>query len=152
MAEIAIVYCSVHHGNTKKVITYLAEKYKIDLISATENFEGDLSKYKIIGFASGVYMFKLHQKIYDFVAVHKQEIVGKKSFLITTSGSLNVGHSRELREQLKENKMEFMGHYACLGFDTYGLFKLIGGIRRNHPNSEELKAAEKFFRENVLYE
>mgnify|MGYP004551462431 CR=1 FL=1 len=35
------------------------------------------------------------------------------------------------------------------GYDTFGSFKLIGGVAKGHPNDKELGAAVDFF-ENLL--
>ena len=59
--KTAIVYASVHHGNTKKIIDEIAKTNDVELIDATQTVEKDLSEYDLIGFASGVYggKFKL---------------------------------------------------------------------------------------------
>ena len=36
--------------------------------------------------------------------------------------------------------------FCCKGFDTYGPFKLIGGISKNHPNNDDIAKAIAFFR------
>ena len=38
-----------------------------------------------------------------------------------------------------------LGEYGCLGYDTYGPFKLVGGIAKGHPDSGELAGAVSFF-------
>ncbi|MFQ6819438.1 MAG: hypothetical protein ACLRTI_10370 [Blautia sp.] len=45
--KTVIVYASVHHGNTKKLVEKIAEECKVDLIDAVqqpngENIEGSL--------------------------------------------------------------------------------------------------------------
>ena len=37
-----------------------------------------------------------------------------------------------------------LGEYGCRGFNTYGLWKLIGGMNRMHPTVEEQEAAVRF--------
>ena len=53
--KTAIVYASVHHGNTKKIIDEIAKTKDVELLDATQTVEKDLSEYDLIGFASGVY-------------------------------------------------------------------------------------------------
>lgn len=36
---------------------------------------------------------------------------------------------------------EIWGEYSCLGFDTFGPFKLFGGIAKGHPSQDEIEAA-----------
>lgn len=50
--KTAIIYASVHHGNTKKIIDEIAKSNEVDLIDATQVTEKDLSGYDLIGFAS----------------------------------------------------------------------------------------------------
>ena len=61
--KTAIVYASVHHGNTKKIIDEIAKTNDVELIDAIQTVEKDLSEYDLIGFASGVYGGKFHQSI-----------------------------------------------------------------------------------------
>ena len=51
----AIVYASVHHGNTEKIVKSIAEECQVDLIDAVKQSDADLSSYDMIGFASGIY-------------------------------------------------------------------------------------------------
>ncbi|MFR5149078.1 MAG: flavodoxin domain-containing protein [Ruminococcus sp.] len=59
----AIVYASVHHGNTEKLVKRIAEECQVDLIDAVKQPDADLSSYDMIGFASGIYFSKFHQSI-----------------------------------------------------------------------------------------
>ena len=43
----AIVYASVHHGNTKKIIDEIAKTKDVELIDATQTVEKDLSEYDL---------------------------------------------------------------------------------------------------------
>ena len=38
------------------------------------------------------------------------------------------------------------GGFRCRGFDTYGPFKLVDGIRKGHPDETELKTAVEFYK------
>lgn len=51
--KTAIIYASVHHGNTKKIIDEIAKTNEVDLIDAIQVTEKELSCYDLIGFASG---------------------------------------------------------------------------------------------------
>lgn len=53
--KTAIVYCSVHHGNTKKLLDAIASENQVDLIDVTQNPDVDLNAYDRIGFAFGIY-------------------------------------------------------------------------------------------------
>ena len=40
-----------------------------------------------------------------------------------------------------------LGKFGCKGFDTFGPFKLVGGIAKGHPNTQDLERARSFYRE-----
>ena len=35
--------------------------------------------------------------------------------------------------------------YGCFGFDTFGPFKIVGGIKKGHPTDEEIEDAVRFY-------
>ena len=39
-----------------------------------------------------------------------------------------------------------LGRYQCKGFDTYGPFKLVGGLQKGHPTYEEIQGAVDFYK------
>ena len=80
----AIVYASVHHGNTGKLVKSIAEECQVDLIDAVKQSDADLSRYDMIGFASGIYFSKFHQSILKFAEKNLPD--DKKVFLICTYG------------------------------------------------------------------
>ena len=82
--KVAIIYASVHHENTKKVVEAIAGENVVDLIDATKEKERDLSGYDLIGFASGVYYGKFHQTVLNFASVNLP--ANKNVFLICTCG------------------------------------------------------------------
>ena len=62
----AIVYASVHHGNTEKLVKSIAEECQVDLIDAVKQQNADMNSYDMIGFASGIFFSKFHQSILGF--------------------------------------------------------------------------------------
>lgn len=91
--KIAIIFASVHHGNTRKVVEQIAQNNDVDLIDATQEKEKDLSEYDRIGFASGIYYGKFHQSVLNFASVNLPEY--KEVFLICTHGGIAKGHPNE---------------------------------------------------------
>lgn len=135
-----IVYASVHHGNTKKLVEKIAEKCGVDLIDAVQQSKADLSVYDKIGFASGIYFSKFHQRILQFIAENLPE--DKKVFLICTyGGSANY---KSLESILKEKRADIIGKFGCKGYDTFGPFKMIGGIAKGHPDEKDMQDAVNF--------
>ena len=144
--KTAIIYASVHHGNTKKIIDEIARTSEVDLIDATQVTEKDLSCYDLIGFASGVYYGKFHQSVLKFASVNLIE--NKNIFLMCTYGGSEAFKSMESIIDDKHDKL--VGRFSCKGFDTFGPFKLIGGVAKGHPDDKDLAAAVEFYRNLIV--
>lgn len=138
--KTVIVYASVHHGNTKKLVEKIAEKYSVHLIDAVQQSKADLTEYDRIGFASGIYFSKFHPEILKFASENLPE--NKRVFLICTyGGSANY---RSIEDILQQKGSDIIGKFGCKGYDTFGPFKLVGGIAKGHPNEKELEDAINF--------
>lgn len=142
--KTAIVYYSKHHQNTKKLIDEIAKNHDITLIDAIADKDAELLEYDLIGFASGIYYSKYHKSVLKFA---KEKLpMKKKVFFLHTYGVYKEGYTKAIEAAVKEREAEIVGEYGSLGFNTFGPFKLIGGIAKGHPNKEELLAAEEFFK------
>jgi flavodoxin len=136
----AIVYTSVHHGNTEKLVKRIAEECQVDLIDAIKQMNADLDDYDMIGFASGIYYSKFHQSILKFSEENLS--ADKKVFLICTyGGSANF---KSIEQILNKKHASVVGKFGCKGYDTFGPFKLVGGIAKGHPDEEDMKNAVDF--------
>jgi flavodoxin len=101
-----------------------------------------LAEYDLIGFGSGIYYGKHHKTLLDFVAGLPQQ--GLAAFVFSTSaGGMKIMH-RELRAALMQKGFAIKSEFTCPGFETFGLFKLIGGSRKGRPNAKDLKKARAF--------
>lgn len=139
----AIIYYSRHHGNTKKLIDAIARTGEIELVDVTETKTKDLNSFDLIGFASGIYYRKMHKALASFAENNLP--AGKKVFFLYTYGAAGKGYTASLSKVCREKGAEIAGEYGCLGFDTFGPFKLIGGVAKGHPNESEIEAAVSFF-------
>ncbi|HOP67818.1 MAG TPA: flavodoxin family protein [Methanoregulaceae archaeon] len=137
-----IIYKSVHHMNTQKVAEAMADAIGADPRKVEEVEPAMLAEYDLIGFGSGIYHGKHHKTLLDFVAGLPQQ--GKSAFVFSTSGGAKKTMHRELRAALVQKGFAIKGEFACPGFDTYGAFKLIGGIRKGCPNEKDLEKAQAF--------
>ena len=136
----AIVYTSVHHGNTEKLVKRIAEECQVDLIDAIKQMNADLNDYDMIGFASGIYYSKFHQSILKFSEENLS--ADKTVFLICTyGGSANF---KSIEQILNKKHASVVGKFGCKGYDTFGPFKLVGGIAKGHPDEEDMKNAVDF--------
>lgn len=142
MKKCLIVYDSCHHGNTKKIASAMAEACGAELCTADEINGKDLSPYDLIGFGSGIAYGKPYEKLRD--AVSGLSVSGKTVFAFCTSGCGNKAYGDVLSAQLKAAGATAAGTFSCKGFDTYGPFKLVGGIAKGHPDDADIKAAKEF--------
>ena len=141
----AIVYYSKHHGNTKKLLDAIAEKHPVTLIDVTAQPDADLSGYERIGFASGIYYSAFAKQIISFANAHLPE--RKDVFYIYTHGAPKGDFLKAMREIADKKHCREIGEYRCQGFDTFGPFKLVGGIAKGHPTEEEIKGAVMFYQQ-----
>lgn len=141
----AIAYYSQHHENTKRLIDAIAEADSdIMVIDVTKKHEVDLSDYDRIGFASGIYYSKFAQPILNFASVNL--LREKEVFYIATCGSPRKNYFDSIGNIAKKRACKEIGRYLCKGFDTFGPFKMVGGIAKGHPTDEEIKEAVEFYK------
>lgn len=143
--KTAIIFYSRHHENTKKLLEAIknASSDEIDLFDITESAPQNLEKYDSIGFASGIYYSKFEKRVLEFAKNNTPD--GKKVFFIYTYGAEKSGYTKAIREALSGKNAKILGEYGCLGFNTFGPFKLIGGIAKNHPDSTDISGAVSFY-------
>jgi len=146
-----IIYAAIHHGNTEKVAkaiakTLDAELLRVDRVEVDANV---LSDYDLIGFGSGIYGSKHHESLFDFVD-KLPTLENKRAFIFSTKGLVMPRFIYDLHKPLKKKLLEkgfdVIGEFSCRGFDTYGIFKRIGGINKGKPNEKDLRQAEAFAR------
>ena len=142
--KTAICYLSCHHGNTRKVAEAIAGAGDVDLIDVRTRQAVRLEEYDCIGLASGIYGFEMHKALEAFARQYLPE--GKPVFFVCTYGGAKGSGSKALRQIAAEKGCPVLGEFGCRGYDTFGPFKLVGGIAKGHPSEEELEQARAFYR------
>ncbi len=142
--KTAIVYYSGHHGNTRKLLDAIAAENEVTLIDVTEQPSADLSGFDRIGLASGIYYNSFAKQLLSFAEAHLPE--KKDVFYLCTHGAPRGIFLTAVRRIAERKQCRELGAYDCLGFDTFGPFKLIGGIAKGHPTEEEIRGAAAFYR------
>lgn len=147
MSKCLIVYHSYHHGNTGKIAEEMAQAVNAELCT-TDKLEGhNIEDYDIIGFGGGIAYGKHYKELFD--AAEKMNLTKKKVFVFSTSGSAGTKQNKALLDVLEGKGAFIAGSFNCRGFDTYGPFKLVGGIAKGHPNAEDFAAARSFIADVV---
>ena len=141
----AIIYYSKHHGNTKQLLDAIAAvDSEVELVDVTEKHELDLGRYDKIGFASGIYYGKFAEQVLNFARVNLP--LDKDVFFIATAGNPTKNCFNSIAAVTEEKQSKELGRYISKGFDTYGPFKLVGGLQKGHPTDEEIQGAVDFYK------
>ena len=143
--KTAILYASVHHGNTKKVAEAMAETLSADLFDLTKQSDVDISCYDLIGLASGIYYSNMHKTVRKF-AEETSFRPEQKVFLVSTCGMESKDFTKKVRKTLEDKQVEVLESFSCRGFDTFGPLFLIGGIAKGRPNEQDLEKAREYAR------
>lgn len=145
----AIVYYSAHHGNTKKLVDAIAAKHEVNMFDITQTPSPDLERYDTIGLASGIYYFKFHKSMIKLASTLPE---GRRVFLLFTCGSMSEKWTRLVRAAAQSRGAKIVGEYGCVGFDTFGPLKLLGGFGKGRPSADEIAGAVEFYERLVLSE
>lgn len=140
-----IIYFSAHHGNTEKVALHICKELNYDCVSVKDAEKVNLDDYNGVIFGSGVYAFSMSKQIIKFVESNVNQLKGKKLGLILTSGILNKKFVEKAEKTFNDFGLSLDKKYHCLGFDTFGPLRFIGGINKKHPDSNDLEIAAKTF-------
>ena len=146
--KTAICYYSEHHGNTKLLLDAICKADpEVVLIDCTKRDEVDLLEYDRIGFASGIYFGAFAKQLQTFAQINLPD--KKQVFFLYTCGTMNNSYTDSIRKIAEAKEAKVLGAYCCYGFDTFGPFKIVGGIKKGHPNDEEIAGAVKRWLEDI---
>jgi flavodoxin len=133
-----IVCQSVHHGNTMKVASAMAEVLSADIRKPAEVTAND------IAFGSGIYNGKHHASL--FKLVDSIESSGKgKCFIFSSASICYLKLHQSLKSALAAKGFDVVDEFICRGFMDYDFTKyLFGGINKGRPSSKDLDKARAF--------
>ena len=140
MGNLAIVYASVHHKNTEKLVQAVAPALGAACLDC-ETEKPDVSGYDTLIFASGIFYHKLHKSLRAFI--DGADLAGKKAVVLYTCGIRYKDYALAAQEQLASRGAEVLGNVWCRGWDTFGPFEKIGGIAKGHPNARDFTRVQR---------
>lgn len=143
--KTVVCYYSRHHGNTLKVLEAMSAEGDMELIDVTTRQSVRLEGYDCIGFASGIYGFEFQKAVVEFARQYLPQ--GKPVFFVYTYGGAKGTGAKAVAEIAREKNCTVLGEFSCKGYDTFGPFKLVGGIAKGHPDRQDLENARAFYRE-----
>ena len=147
MKTCLIIYYSYHHGNTEKIANSMAEVSNAKVCTIDKMNTVNMDDYEIIGFGSGIAFGKHYDKFLNVVC--RLQFKEKNVFVFSTSGTGNKKYNSALIELLKNAGVSVVDDFTCKGYDTYGPFKIIGGISKGHPDNDDIAAAKQFIQRIV---
>lgn len=143
-----IVCVSESNGNTRRVAERMAVALDAEAVEPEEVDPDELAACDLVGFGSGIYLMNTHRRLRDLVeGLPRSE--GQRAFVFATSGSPRLPFWDFLGATLgalRAKGFEVVDTFSCLGLDTVGPLRLVGGINRGRPNERDLEAAERFAR------
>lgn len=142
LSQAVILYASVHHQNTLKLVRAVAERIHADTVDLLKDARPDLTGYSCVFLASGIYFNTLHRSLLDFIG--RTVFDGKKVCILYTCGLRYRDYAKPAARLLARQGARYAGSFGCRGFDTYGVLKRLGGIAKGHPNQADLDHAAAF--------
>jgi len=143
----AIIYMSIHNGNTEKIGEVIAKRLEAKLIRAVEAEVEDLLNYDLLGFGSGIYFGRNHEALFKLLDKFPT-VQNKYAFIFSTSafGKFPIIHDyhKALKRKLLGKGFKILGEFTCRGYSTHGPLKLFGGIHKGRPNRNDLEMASRF--------
>ncbi|MGZ7050095.1 MAG: flavodoxin domain-containing protein [Methanobacterium sp.] len=120
------------------------------LVKVDEVTPEKLAKYDLIGFGSGIYGYKHHKELIEFI--EKMSSINKNVFIFSTSGNYRERHHDLIKEKLTGKGCKIVGEFTCFGefrplgfnLNVGGPLAFIFGKNKGHPDEKELENARKF--------
>lgn len=137
MTKIGIIYASIHHKNTEKVVNFIAPQIGADCINLTQDKSFDISKYDTLIFASGIYFNRFHKSILEYI--QKTDLKRKRIIIIYTCGMRYQNYAKSIKKLFMQKGADYIGDAYCRGYDTFGILGTIGGIAKGHPTEKDMK-------------
>lgn len=147
-----ILYRSKHHGNTKKVVDAIVSAFPrdvdaVDVASLDKNQTVDLSEYPLVGVASGIYYGEIDK---DLARVLQNSLIeGTFVFSLLTYGGASKWYGKDIDGICRAQRANYLAGHGCVGYDTWGPYKLTGGMNKGRPDGSDLEDMVSWYRDLV---
>ncbi|WP_280233608.1 flavodoxin family protein [Nocardia cyriacigeorgica] len=143
----AIIVCaSVSHGNTQRIAEVMGEVLQARVVHPQQVDAAELATYDLVGFGSGIHNMDFYPELRTLIASLATP-ERSKAFVFATSGFPEPPFRRYihgLAGKLAQKGFDVVDTFACRGFDTWLPLRIVGGIRKGHPDDADLAAARAF--------
>ena len=144
--KVILVCKSVSHGNTQRVAEAIGQVLGGRVVAPADIDPAELADYDLVGFGSGIYNMAFHPELRRFIAAVPTGHQGT-AFVFRTSGFPEPPFRRyvtSLTRDLETKGFDVVDAFDCRGFDTWLPLRLVGGIRKGHPDPSDIAAARAF--------
>lgn len=145
----AIVYASYHHQNTKRIAEAIAPVLNGTLFPVLETPDlPDLSDYNLLAIGSGIYKWRFHDTIMDYVD-RLPDGNQMPVILFSTSAFVNRSFRNRIQQELRDKGYRVLGYFHAKGSADFLPEWLMGGKtkgseKEGRPGPEELQQAVQF--------
>ena len=141
--KILLIVKSTHQQNTLKIAEAMSEVAPLTVVELANAGKYNLFEYDIVGFGSGIYYGKHDKELIKFVEALPDKNL--YSFVISTSGSAKHSkYNKALSSLLEKKNKQVLGTFGCKGLDKFFIFKIFGGLNKNHPDENDFDKAQQF--------
>lgn len=141
-----VVCVSVSHGNTMKVARTIGDELGATVLEPEAVEVASLGDYDLVGFGSGIFSMAFHPRLRDFIR-NLPNAQHRKAFLFWTSGARELpfwSYKTPMIRLLESKGFEVVGTFSCRGLDTWLPLRIVGGLNKDRPNSDDLASARSF--------
>lgn len=146
MKTVLVTSSKSPHANTRRIATALGEVLDARVVSPEDATPDVLMEADRVGFGSGVYWMSYDKRLAECIR-SLPDMSGRDAFTFGTSGLPETPfrrYTRRLVSVLEHQGFRVVGSFNCRGLDTWGPFKLLGGVSKGHPDDNDIAAARTF--------
>ena len=90
-------------------------------------------------------LYNFHRIIGRSLQMNKKAVIVYASKHHGNTYKLVKEFIKSIKEIVLEKDAMILGAFGCKGYNTYGPWKIIGGMNKKHPTKEEVASAIEFF-------
>ncbi len=146
MSTIIVTSSRSPHTNTARIADALSAVLDARILTPEQATPEVLAQADRVGFGSGIYWMDFDPRLRE--CIHQlPDMSGHDAFVFATSGLPEPPFRRytlAFGQTLEAKGFRVVGTFTCRGLDTWGPFKLLGGVSKGRPDDTDIAAARAF--------
>ncbi|PHV67564.1 flavodoxin [Williamsia muralis] len=146
MQTVLVTSSRSAHLNTRRIADAISEVLGARLLAPEEAIPTVLREADRVGFGSGIYWMGFDERLLHCIQ-ELPDMAGREAFVFGTSGLPEPPfrrYTKQLGTILENRGFEVVDSFTCRGVDTWGPFKLVGGVNKGRPDDNDVQAARRF--------